>query len=227
MNIQTESESDSEIQIDQQMFDTLGPPSCTMEIFHGLVALSIPYYVKNLRISISELNFSTDKKLLIFRTANTHLVEALLTALFRENPSIKVDLVVQNSFLPNIKDKNVTPYLIPDGEITKASFSDELIARINNKHYSAVLVPYSNNCGQGYENIHTIVRGFSIEKMYGLGSNGRLYKIQRFPLLKKIVVAPAAIVSFFFMFLLLTGMALWFKVFLPAKRWTLRHLYPK
>ncbi|MDY0268623.1 hypothetical protein [Trichloromonas sp.] len=200
----------------QNEFSALGI-SCSEERFTSLLSIPINEYAGNLRTTVQRLDLSSDDHLLILRTANIHFVEALLTVVFEVFPTIRVDLVTQQAFLPYIKHPQVNAILIPDGPITTESLAN-ILTKDSQKKYLLALVPYSNAYGDGYENVILAVRNSFSGKMRGVGSNGRMRMIYRYPRIAWALRRPLRAAGFALMLILLTGMALWFKGFLPAKR---------
>ncbi|MDX9709236.1 MAG: hypothetical protein RBT64_06745 [Trichloromonas sp.] len=210
------SQSSSEVKQEKNEFSALGI-SCPEERFTSLLAIPIDEYAGNLRSTVKRLELSPDDQLLILRTANIHLVEALLTVLFDEFPNIRVDLVTQQAFLPYIKHPQVNAILVPDGPVTTESLV-HILTKDSQKKYRLALVPYSNAYGDGYENVILAVRHVFTGKMRGVGSNGRMRIIYRHPRIAWALRKPLRAAGFILMLILLTGMALWFKGWLPAKR---------
>jgi hypothetical protein len=201
----------------QEIFNSLGI-SCSEEVFRSLLPITIEDYKVNLQRSLAKLELGPSDRILVFRTANVHLVEALLTSLFHAYPSLEVDLVTQKAFLPHIKNKRVNPVLVSDGPMNQ----DILVSVLKNitagRRYRSILVPYTNTHGHGYENVHHAVFSCVCGRLVGVGSDGRLLNIHRFERIKKACSIPLRAASFVFMLILLGGMALWFKGFMPATR---------
>lgn len=197
-------------------FSSLGI-SCPEERFVPLLSIPIEEYTANLRTTIQRLELTSDDQLLILRTGNIHFVEALLSVLIEMVPGIRVDLVTQQVFLPYIKHPQVNAILIPDGLI-KMGTLDNILEQNLQKKYRLTLVPYSNAHGDGYENVILAVRSIFSGKMRGVGSNGRLRMIHRYPRIAWALRKPLRAAGFTLMVILLVGMALWFKGWLPTIR---------
>lgn len=191
--------------------------SCPEDRFTSLLSIPINEYAANLRSTVQRLELNSDDHLLILRTANIHFVEALLTMLFEVIPNIRVDLVTQQVFLPYVKHPQVNAILIPDGPMTTETLGNVLAKNLQKK-YRLALVPYSNAYGDGYENVVLAVRNIFSGKMRGIGSNGRMRMIYRYPRIAWALRKPLRAAGFILMLILLTGMSLWFKGWLPAKR---------
>lgn len=210
---------------EQKEFSTLGI-SCTENRFVPLLSIPIKEYAANLRATIQQLELTPDDRLLILRTANIHLMEAVLSLLFDTIPEIGVDLVTQQVFLPYIRHPQVNAVLISDDQISSESLGKAL-AQHSLKEYRMVLVPYSNTHGNGYENVILAVRSIFSGKVHGIGSNGCLRIVYRYPRIAWAMRKPLRIAAFFLMLILITGMALWFKGWLPVKRRLKRICNPK
>lgn len=203
-------------QQEQNEFCTLGI-TCSEEHFVPLLSISIKEYVTNLRATVQRLELKPGDQLLILRTANIHFMEALLSVLLDVVPDINVDLLTQQAFLPYIRHQQVNAILIPDGAISTESLGNTFTQH-SLKKYRLALVPYSNAYGDGYENVIIAISSLFPGKMRGIGSNGRLRMIYRYPRIAWAMRKPLRAASFILMLMLLTGMALWFKGWLPAKR---------
>lgn len=206
----------SVIRREQNEFSNLGI-SCTEERFKPLLSIPVEEYASNLREMIERLGLTTGDHILILRTANIHFMEALLTVVFNMVPDIKVDLITQQTFIPHIRHPKINTIIIPDGPINELSLGN-VLTQLTLKSYCMALVPYSNAYGDGYENVIMAMRSIFSGKMRGVGSNGRLRMIYRYPRITWALLKPLRIATFSLMFILLTGMALWFKGWLPAKR---------
>jgi hypothetical protein len=203
-------------QHEQNEFSGLGI-SCPVERFVPLLSIPIKEYVANLMATVQRLELRPGDQILILRTANIHFVEALLSVLLKMVPDLSIDLVTQQAFFPYIRHSQVNAILIPDGPICTELLGDTL-AQHSRKKYRLALVPYSNAHGNGYENVILAIRSKYSGKMLGIGSNGRLRIIYRYPRIAWAMQKPLRAAGFIFMLILLAGMALWFKGWLPAKR---------
>lgn len=198
--------------------------SCSGQVFRSLIYNSVDEYKNNLRESIALIELTECDRLLVFRTANVHLVEALLSSLFLAVPFIEVDLVTQKVFLPYLKSERVRPLLISDGPITGESLKAVFSECTPDNRYSLALIPYSNARGHGYENVHRAVRRYFSGKLIGIGSNGRLQSIQRHPRIRKVCTMPLRAASFAILITFLAMMAIWFKTIMPATRQLIKSL---
>ena len=210
------NQTSSVLQQKHYEFSNLGI-SCPEERFLPLLSIPIKEYEANLRETVKRLKLSPGDQLLMLRTANIHFIEALLSVLFDMAPDISVDLVTQQAFIPYIRHPQVSAIHIPDGPINLQTLSDAPTVRPQ-KTYRLALVPFSNAHGDGYENVILAARSIFSGKIRGVGSNGRLRMIYRYPRIAWALRKPLRVAGLLAMLLLLTGMVLWFKGWQPMKR---------
>lgn len=133
---------------------------------------------KNLS-QVKERFLGADTRVLLLRTSRSLQVNEAVRALRHINPDMRLDMLMQEHVQEEYKDCSSvnTVFTYENGFLSVDTFDHSLRAALAKNAYDHVIIIYGNSQGQGYANVHDVVRLIKGKHVMALNADGAVIDI--------------------------------------------------